>query len=514
MTFGRFASGQEKDHSLSVDDPKSPRAVVASVGPIKITAEQFRLSFEFGPAFAKRSKDAKQRYLSYMINEKLLGLDAMSRKDDIYPRILPTLEEIEGDIATEELFKEDVQSKVKVTGPEIATGIAQSKRQMTLQWIFAPTQEEINHKSRMLRSGVAFDSLFRLQGPDSMLSVNRELSSTLFSLRTKNPKIARVADTLKPFRASAPLRGEDGWYILRIRDETRDMLTTQSDEMKMQNDVYRALLQQKSDSVSDLYVNSMMTKHHPVIVPETFDLLSSYLALFFLDSAKSHAWSLVSPVGGGKDSATLAGIDKQDDSPLVNLSGGVRIPLKRFLVWYRTRETLVKLSTVSKHAYLISLEQMVWQMVRDYLLVERAFKRNLQSRESVVSQKKWWEEKLLFDEEKRSIADSISFNDHVLQAYFEDNRRQYKDPKGGNETFSDAREDVLRDYYEYEVTKRILHRLNVLKNKYPVRVDEKVLDRIPVQGDPKTIDLYAVKKGGTFPRPAFPVIDMMWQTWQ
>ena len=41
-----------------------------------------------------------------------------------------------------------------------------------------------------------------------------------------------------------------------------------------------------------------------------------------------------------------------------------------------------------------------------------------------------------------------------------------------------------------------------------------VLARIPVEEDPKAVDIYAVKKGGTFPRQAFPVIDMMWETWR
>ncbi len=510
---GGMAVGQEKAPTYTIDDPKSKHAVVARIGPWKITAEEFRLSYEFGPAFARRSNDAKHHYLGYMINEKLLALDASTREHEILPLVAPALSEIEGDLATEELYKDDVQSKVKVSGAEIAAGIEQSKRQMTLQWIFAPRQLEIERWAGMLRLGASFDSLYRLQGPDSLLASNRTLEATLFNIRTRNPEIASVADTLKPGYPSVAIKGTDGWYILRLAYGSRDAVTTQSEETKLHEDVHRALLQQKSDSVSKLYVNALMTKHHPVIVPQTLDLLSSYLALKFLDSADAHAWGMVSAVGGRNDPSLFEDIDKQGRRPLVTLSGGVKIPLQQFLTWYRNRETLIKLVTSSKQAYLFSLEQMIWQMVRDHILVERAMKRNLQARETVRTQKRWWKEKLLYEAEKRSMADSISFDDNLLQAFFEANSRRYKNAQGAPMSYLVAREDVLRDYYEFELTKRILHRINALKMKYQVNIDESVLGRIPVEGDSRGINLYAVKKGGIFPRPAFPTIDMMWQTW-
>jgi hypothetical protein len=511
---GGTSSGQEKNPPFSLDDPQSKRAVVSVVGPIKITADEFRLSYEFGPAFAKRTKDARQRYLSYMINEKLLALGAMLRKEEVDPLVEPALAEIEGDLATEELYKDDVQSKVKVSRAEIYRGVEQSKRHLSLQWIFAPTKDEGRRLATLLRRGASFDSLYRLQGPDSVLSGNRSIEATLFQIRMKNQEIGNVADTLKPGRTSALLKGPDGWYILKIANTSQEFLPTESDEAKLRDDVSRALLQQKSDSVSEQYVNALMKEHHPVIVPQTFDLLSSYLALKFLDPSRAVEWGLVTDAAGGKDSASLQAIDNHGEMPLVNASGGVKIPLNEFLRWYRDREYLIALEKTSKQAYHHSLAQMVWRMVRDKLLVDRAFHRNLQNREAVRSQKKWWEEKLLFEVEKKSIQDSISFSDKILEAYFQNNRRHYKDPKGEALSFTDAKEDVLRDYFEFEMTKRTLHKINAMKAKYTVTVSDSVLARIPVDGDPKAIDLYTVKKGGTFPRPAFPVIDMMWETWR
>ena len=61
----------------------------------------------------------------------------------------------------------------------------------------------------------------------------------------------------------------------------------------------------------------------------------------------------------------------------------------------------------------------------------------------------------------------------------------------------------------------MLHRILALKQKYRVVVKDEVLMTLPVdvENDPKAIDVYIAKKGGTFPHPAFPVIDFGWQTW-
>jgi hypothetical protein len=46
-------------------------------------------------------------------------------------------------------------------------------------------------------------------------------------------------------------------------------------------------------------------------------------------------------------------------------------------------------------------------------------------------------------------------------------------------------------------------------------VKNDVLMSLPldVEDNPKAIDVYMAKKGGTFPHPAFPVIDFEWATW-
>jgi hypothetical protein len=155
-------------------------------------------------------------------------------------------------------------------------------------------------------------------------------------------------------------------------------------------------------------------------------------------------------------------------------------------------------------------------MVRDGLLIEQALKRGLEKRESVQTQKVWWEEKALYALEKRRLADSIALDNAKLLDYFRLHRRSYRGVNGDTLSFEAAREQVRNDWYTAEITRRLLHRLIVLRKKYPVQIDDDTLRSLPVENenDARAIDIYFTKSGGTFPHPAFPTIDYDWQAWQ
>ena len=117
--------------------------VVAEVGDIDITAGEFVVNYEFGPAFLKRMQDSKRRYLEVMINEKLLALEGYVRGLDESPEVKRSLLEVEGDLITEELYKEDVLSKVDVSEQELAEAVEKSRETVSVQWLFTESMEQI-----------------------------------------------------------------------------------------------------------------------------------------------------------------------------------------------------------------------------------------------------------------------------------------------------------------------------------------------------------------------------------
>jgi hypothetical protein len=154
-------------------------------------------------------------------------------------------------------------------------------------------------------------------------------------------------------------------------------------------------------------------------------------------------------------------------------------------------------------------------MVRDRVLTQEAYRRGLQNRESVVKQKKWWEEKLVYRAEKLEIDNNIKQDDSTIYRYYNEHQKDYRNDKGNIRPFADVKDDVSRDAFAYQETNRLLHQILQLKRKYTVKINDETLKKlyVDIENYPKAIDVYTVKKGGIFPHTAFPSIDYEWQTW-
>jgi hypothetical protein len=266
-----------------LSNPAFDRLTVARVGPWMITGTEFKLSYEFGPAFVKQERNSKLRYLKYMINEKLLALDGLGRGLDQWPDLKSQVSEIEGDLATEELYKADVLKKAHISDKKLAGAIEQERIHLSVQWLFLSSAQEVDEVVKKMKSAVPFDTLFAQQLAKGAKPENRSMETTKFRLTTKNSLLAGVIDTMPVGIASLPIHGPDGWYIVRIIDKSIDPMITQSEWEKLREDVRRSLTQQLSDSLSDRYVQTLITARKPTILREQFNAIEAHFGKIYLD---------------------------------------------------------------------------------------------------------------------------------------------------------------------------------------------------------------------------------------
>jgi len=514
MLFGRGPGGRDA-LLMPAEDSSYARKIVARVGPKVITGKEFLLAYDFGPAFPKREKDSKRRFLQFMINEKLLALDAQEHGGNARPSVIRSVAEIDHDLATEELYRQDVLGKVHISRQEMEEAVTAQRIHYSLRWIYAPTRDRIEEAKNALAAGRPFDSLYHASLVNPAQADDRSWQTTRFKLMTTRPGVAGVVDTMKPGRTSVPVEGPDGWYIFSLDNISFDAITTESDAAQQLHRASEVLTQHKADSLSDIYVDGLMREHAPVIERQTFAILCAFLAQAWLPQDLRTSMLTVLPVDREIAVAAAANPSPYASDKLVTMSDRA-VTLGRFLAWYNARSTLVKLSTTSGRAFQESLERLIWQMVRDGLLIERAERRHLDKLAIVKEQKGWWTDKILYASEKHALSASIAIKDSLLSAYYVEHHARYAHAKGDTVTFRGAADDVRRDFISEKMTSVLFHRLVELRRKYQVTIDEDVLASLPVDSanDPKAIDVYVAKKGGTFPHPAFPTIDDDWQTWQ
>ncbi len=473
-------------------------SIVAKVGNIKITVNEFINCYEFGPAFYKKVKDSKKVFLNHLINEKLLALDGYSRGLDTLSEVKIIFNEFESDIATEELFKDEILKNISYTKEEIDTVAKQKLIEVELQWIYSISEDEIRKIYDSLSAGIDFQKLFNKQLNDSVYYDDRYLKSSRYVLGMKNHELAKIIDTLKVNTFSKPVKANDGWYIVKLMNINYPLIVNEAEQNKIMKEAETALIKKKMDQLSDVYVNSLMMKSNPVIKRKAFQILRSYLAQYDLPKEIYYKWKLSEILKDALSSLNISNQKNINNITLVELKNG-KITLSDFINWYRARDEYIKFDKRSFASYSRSLENIIWRMVRDKLLTEEARKKGYFERRIVKEQSKWWKDKIIYSTVKNELMNSILL-----------------EKKEVNDADKNMNGKSYSEFIEDELTKKLFHKLNELKNKYTITINEDLLKSIKVseENDIKALDLYIVKRGGLIPRTPFPTIDNYWVRWQ
>ena len=83
---------------------------------------------------------------------------------------------------------------------------------------------------------ISFDSLFYSQINDSVYLDDRQMKSSLYNIYRKNPVFGQILDTLKTVSITAPIYTDDGWYIIKIDNIWKNLITSETEQNKRFSD--------------------------------------------------------------------------------------------------------------------------------------------------------------------------------------------------------------------------------------------------------------------------------------
>ena len=481
--------------------------VVATVGRFSITKQDLLDSYEFGPAFVKRLPNPLRKHLDYMIDERLLALEAEQLKYDTTEFVRERVSALEEDLIVDELYKDEVLSQVKVSEKEIESGIQKAKANLRLRWIFSADKQKANQLSRQLKRGASFDSLYSLQADSAS---DKKLETTLLKLESDVPEFAKGIRTLRTRQVSAPLQGPDGYYIVRIDQVWQNPLTTESEYAMQKHETVEALRTSKADELGRDYVKSRMKSANPIIKAEGYNIVRAYLADKGLSRDAQVKWNIPSTFMTEAGPMPVNASDKFLRRPLVTFAGQT-LTVRDYVRWFDVRQFQLKRSSLA--AFNSSVKQTIWKMVQNRMLSQEAYARGLNKRSEVRHEAKKWEAKLLYLAGRSHAMRTISISDSMLKNQYQREKKRYRDVSGNQFTFEKARDQVRLDVYYEAETETLFRTLQHLRKKYNVVVNEGAVKMLvsQVPRDPSAIDVKFYKPGGTFPRVAFPTIDERWQ---
>lgn len=479
---------------------------VASVGRFFITKQDLLDSYEFGPAFVKRLNNPLRRHLDFMIDERLLALHAEGLKYDTTQFVRERVSALEEDLAVDELYKDEVLSKVTLSDKEIETGVQRAKTHLQLRWLFSENKQKAEELARRLKGGVPFDSLYTMQGDTN----DRRLETTILNLERDVPELGRGIRSLHIHQASAPLQGPDGYYIIRIDNVWHNPLTTEFEYEKIRHETVEALRTSKADALGRDYVRFKMKSANPIIKAEGFNIVRAYLADKGLSRDMQVKWNIPSTFMTEAGPTPINASEKFLGRPVVTFAGRM-LTVREYVRWFDIRQFQLKRSSLA--AFNASVKQSIWKLVEDKMLSQEAYARGLNNRPEVQHEANKWEAKLLYLAGRSHVMRSISTPDSALRSRYQRYQKRYRDVDGKQLSFEQTRDRVRADLYYDEEQRIMFQTIQQLRKHYQVKVNAEVLKALEtsVLPDREAIDVKFYKPGGTFPRVAFPSIDERWQ---
>ncbi len=472
--------------------------LVAKVGPICITKDEFINCYEYGPAFYKKVKNSKRIFLEHLIKEKLLALYGYKLGADTLSEIKNYIEAFTADIATEEMFRKEILEKINVSKEEIDTVAKLKLIDVEILWLYSSDSSYINNCYDSLRKGKGFEVLYNLQLNDSIKNSDRSLKSTRYLLGMKNPLLGNIIDTLQIGKYSKPIRVEDGWYIILLKNFSYRLIASETEQQKLLKESEAALIKRKLDELSNQYTNKIMLSQNTVIKRIPFKILRTHIGRFTLTKNLFDVWQLDQILKNTLQENNLKDEGNLKKMVLVELKD-YKITMEDFINWYKVREQYIKFDKSNFGNFSRSLESIIWRMTRDYLLSKIALEKGYYKMPKVKNQIRWWKDKIVFSKVKEEMINSIML---------EHNEINIKNKKENEQT------DI--EMIEEELTKKLFYKINELRKVTNISIDEKVLANIKVseEENPRAVDFYFVKRGNLIPRTPYPTLDNIWVKWQ
>jgi hypothetical protein len=425
-------------------------AVVATVGRFTITGRDLLDSYEFGPAFVKRARDPLRKHLEYMIDERLIALEAERLRYDTTAFVRERVAALEEDLAVDQLYHDKILSNVTLSEEEVEAGIRKARTNLRLRWIYANTNQEAQNIAVELNRGVAYDSLYACQFHSSDSTTTRAMETTLLALERDNPDIASQLVHVRSQKVSTPLKGSDGYYIIRIDEVWQNPLATETEYVTLKDMAVKVVRMMKADNLAQEYVRGKMALANPIIKAEGYNIVRAYLADKGLSRDTRLKWKIPTTFMTEAGPQPIIASGKLLSRPLVTF-GTQTLTVRDYLRWFDIRQ--FQLKTHSREAFNSSVKRTIWKIVQDGLLSQEAYELGLHLRDTVQHEMSKWEAKLLYLAGRTHLRRSITITELDLKKRFDEQKHRYIDASGKQLDFAEAKLYIWTDIYSEEETK-------------------------------------------------------------
>jgi hypothetical protein len=384
------------------DNKESKKNVVAKVNNIFIDAEEFKLNYEFGFPHLKVGKtleEKKNSYLNFMINEKILALEAeqigLLNSNDF----IESMKKIEKGILLQQFVNKEIKEKIEVTFEEASEYLNKSKVLVKIiLWPETSFEDAKIVKSLLDKNGLE-KTVQIISSENPNLNIKAEQFETDYLSAAELPaELFEQISNLPAGVTSEPIKIGDNYYLVNVKDIRRNSITEKEYADKYPS-IRKVLFSRKVQERLSFFVDSLLAPKNIRTDKEQFNLLIALIKNWKTEN-KEKSLSLENYVKksvlGSDGSINLL----NPESIIVKYEQG-QMKISEFINYLSF--DLIPEEEILNENFPATLNQVIGISIRDYFLINYANENNYTSDTEVKNELNKWRSKLAYDEYKKYL---------------------------------------------------------------------------------------------------------------
>ena len=481
-----FSGCGKQENKLETD-------ILAQVGEHTINVTEFLLNYEFGFANLKKNPDRKLSYLDFMINEKLLSLEGYRLGLDKTEHLQILEKRLLQELLVEEIFKNEVDEKIKISPEEIKEAISKSTVGWKLRYWVRPTLEASEYLFRAMQE----------RGNTKMAQEN--LETDYLTWMDFPPELLESIKNLEIGELSEPVEYNRAYYLFQVTDILREGISDYDYQYTYKR-YEQILYYRKLNLETTKFVSNFMTPKNVVTKGKTFQIFADALAEWRKQGKNAYSFSESLEKAGNTEPA-MQHLNDNLEKTFIIFDGG-QWSLKVFITHFNPAS--VKIDPSKAEHFRRELKHQIALSIRDYFLAKEAAEQGLDKSPDVREQLQMWRDKWVYEETRRFFTKNVEIDETTALNYFNSHKSRFKTVNGNEPTFREF-ENLTKRYAYIEKSQALLEeKIRSLKKEFTVHINQAMLDKVSVIDFEKSrwAHLLLFKRGSG--RLALPSVDPTW----
>ena len=500
---------------LSCTKDKKPKSldeqILARVGDRIITASEFKYSFEFSFASLRWGDSQRRTYLDYLIKELLLANEGYRLGFHKKRYVTSRVSNRRRNDLLEAFYMKHVQGKVKISEDELQEAIKKG----TVKWrmIIWPTttlQESQNALVEARKSNLEDFIEKKIANEEVQLKEKKFFETDWVDFLDLRPQVFDKIKNLEVGKVSEPIPYGSGYALVQILDiNLEGIKDTELISGAKRKKMYERLHDIEADRIVHSIMDSVLTPLDIKVKGGVVEQLAPDLFEMFKDGLPEK--SIVKSIKEAPDTAKsyFHNIKQLLNKPLVTSQNGVKI-VENYLDYMNYYRKALNQKNIPFEIFKQRLITEIGRMIKNETFIAIAEQEGFADFSKITNDLRVWEQKWTYDVCRTETVKELDVTEQEMHDFFNFRWRELQIANVDTNRFYKYENQVYNFLLHEKHIARLEKRLTDLRKRYPVWINEKLLNELKLSDGTKTHQTSLFVRKSFTGEALVPIADMKW----